>query len=143
MSFLTFVLLVITSIALSLELPRALWPRPTMHALELAKPARRKKFPLAVGLGSLLLASLIIILNGGISGNGLIARLGFCAFFVGAASYFCLPLLYFIERGEDLADDDNGAMHAPDPVGTRLASGFAVGTTFLGAGLFLIWATGA
>jgi len=143
MGLFTFVLLVISSIALSLELPRALWPRPYMRALKLANPTQRKKFPLIVGLGSLLLASLIVILNGGVSGNGLIASLGFCAFFVGAASYFCLPLLYFIERGEDLEDDDNGAMHAPDPVGTRMAFGFAVGTAFLGAGLFLIWATGA
>ena len=144
MGWIAFVLLVVASTALSLELPRALWPRPHMSKLGHADPARLWTVPLAVGLGALFLAGLLVVLNGGAFGNGPVSSLGFIASFVGAASLFCLPLLYFIERGEDLNEDDgSGAIHAPEPVGTRMAFGFALGVAFIAAGILLIWAGGA
>lgn len=142
MGLIGFVLLVVASTALSLELPRALWPRQHMSKLGHADTAGRWKLPLAVGLGALFLACSMVVLNGGAFGNGPIPSLGFIASFVGAASLFCLPLLYLMERGEDLYHDD-GAIHAPDPVGTRMAFGFALGVAFIAAGILLIWAGGA
>ena len=142
MAIIVFILLVVTSVALCLELPRTLWPRAVSDTSRQGGPPRTPKVPLTIGLVAGAMSLIIVVLHGGAFGNGPVASVGFCMTFIGAAAYFCMPLLYFIEHGENLHwDDGSGAMHAPGRAGTRLAFGFGMGTAFLAVGVLLIWAS--